>query len=67
MLVMYWLYVDIDVNIICVHLFIVVVGVNRQPAAAKWYDRRDAVFIEFCVEDSKDVKINFDKTKIDFR
>ncbi|XP_071379933.1 prostaglandin E synthase 3-like [Centroberyx affinis] len=37
-----------------------------QSATAKWYDRRDSVFIEFCVEDSKDVKVNFDKSKIDF-
>uniref|UniRef100_A0A2K6L1S2 Prostaglandin E synthase 3 n=2 Tax=Rhinopithecus TaxID=542827 RepID=A0A2K6L1S2_RHIBE len=32
-----------------------------QPASAKWYDRRDYVFIEFCVEDSKDVNVNFEK------
>uniref|UniRef100_A0A3P8T0U3 Prostaglandin E synthase 3 n=1 Tax=Amphiprion percula TaxID=161767 RepID=A0A3P8T0U3_AMPPE len=31
-----------------------------------WYDRRDSVFIEFCVADSKDVKVNFDKTKCGF-
>lgn len=37
-----------------------------QPATAKWYDRREAVFIEFCIEDSKDVQIKFDKTKFDF-
>ncbi|XP_044065583.1 prostaglandin E synthase 3 isoform X2 [Siniperca chuatsi] len=37
-----------------------------QPAAAKWYDRRDSVFVEFCVEDSKDVQVNFDKSKFDF-
>ncbi|XP_051914905.1 prostaglandin E synthase 3 [Hippocampus zosterae] len=37
-----------------------------QPATAKWYDRRDSVFIEFCVEDSKDVHVRFDKTKLDF-
>ncbi|XP_077456867.1 prostaglandin E synthase 3 isoform X1 [Stigmatopora argus] len=37
-----------------------------QPATAKWYDRRDAVFIDFCVEDSKDVRVHFDKTKLDF-
>ncbi|XP_008412390.1 prostaglandin E synthase 3b isoform X2 [Poecilia reticulata] len=36
------------------------------PAIAKWYDRRDSVFIEFCVADSKDVKVNFDKTKFGF-
>jgi len=37
-----------------------------QPATAKWYDRRDCVFIEFCVEDSKDVQVKFDKSKIEF-
>nr|ACQ58071.1 Prostaglandin E synthase 3 [Anoplopoma fimbria] len=37
-----------------------------QPATAKWYDRRDSVFVEFCVEDSKDVKVNFDKSKFVF-
>lgn len=37
-----------------------------HPAPAKWYDRRDAVFIEFCVEDSRDVKVNFDKNKLNF-
>uniref|UniRef100_A0A3Q3VXZ9 Prostaglandin E synthase 3 n=1 Tax=Mola mola TaxID=94237 RepID=A0A3Q3VXZ9_MOLML len=36
------------------------------PAAAKWYDRREAVFVEFCVEDSKDVQVHFDKSKFDF-
>lgn len=39
----------------------------RQPATAKWYDRRDSVFVEFCVEDSKNVKVNFDKSKMEFR
>ncbi|XP_009423238.1 prostaglandin E synthase 3 isoform X12 [Pan troglodytes] len=37
-----------------------------QPASAKWYDRRDYVFIEFCVEDSKDVNVNFEKSKLTF-
>ncbi|KAI7793870.1 prostaglandin E synthase 3b [Triplophysa rosa] len=37
-----------------------------QPATAKWYDRRDCVFIEFLVEDSKDVKVNFEKSKFGF-
>uniref|UniRef100_A0A3Q0QUD1 Prostaglandin E synthase 3 n=1 Tax=Amphilophus citrinellus TaxID=61819 RepID=A0A3Q0QUD1_AMPCI len=37
-----------------------------QPATAKWYDRRDSVFIEFCVEDSRDVQVNFDKSKLGF-
>uniref|UniRef100_A0A3P9QFG0 Prostaglandin E synthase 3 n=1 Tax=Poecilia reticulata TaxID=8081 RepID=A0A3P9QFG0_POERE len=33
---------------------------------AKWYDRRDFVFVEFCVEDSKDVHVQFDKSKFEF-
>ncbi|XP_054639367.1 prostaglandin E synthase 3-like isoform X2 [Dunckerocampus dactyliophorus] len=37
-----------------------------HPASAKWYDRRDSVFIEFCVVDSKDVNVSFDKTKFIF-
>ncbi|KAK7878493.1 hypothetical protein WMY93_030329 [Mugilogobius chulae] len=40
--------------------------IKMQPAPAKWYDRRDVVFVEFCVEDSRDVKVNFDKCKLDF-
>lgn len=39
---------------------------NMQAVSAKWYDRRDYVFIEFCVEDSKEVKINFEKDKLTF-
>ncbi|KAG5836039.1 hypothetical protein ANANG_G00250380 [Anguilla anguilla] len=39
---------------------------KMQPATAKWYDRRDYVFIEFCVEDSKDVHVKFEKSKFDF-
>uniref|UniRef100_A0A2K5C0B4 CS domain-containing protein n=1 Tax=Aotus nancymaae TaxID=37293 RepID=A0A2K5C0B4_AOTNA len=35
-----------------------------QPTSAKWYDGRDHVFIEFCVEDSKDVNANFEKSKL---
>ncbi|XP_026055114.1 prostaglandin E synthase 3b isoform X1 [Carassius auratus] len=38
----------------------------RHPATAKWYDRRDCVFIEFLVEDSKDVNVNFEKSKFGF-
>ncbi|CDQ66888.1 unnamed protein product [Oncorhynchus mykiss] len=38
----------------------------RHPATAKWYDRRDSVYIEFCVADSKDVKINFEEAKFVF-
>ncbi|XP_028849628.1 prostaglandin E synthase 3 isoform X1 [Denticeps clupeoides] len=37
-----------------------------QSAATKWYDRRDAVFVEFCVEDSKEVQVKFEKLKLNF-
>ncbi|XP_054977749.1 prostaglandin E synthase 3-like [Sorex araneus] len=37
-----------------------------QPAPAKWYDRRDFVFVEFCVEDSKDVNVLFESSKLIF-
>ncbi|KAF4078036.1 hypothetical protein AMELA_G00194770 [Ameiurus melas] len=39
---------------------------DMQPSTAKWYDRRDSVFIEFCVEDSKDVEVKFNKSKLNF-
>lgn len=32
-----------------------------------WYDRPESVFVEFIVEDSKDVLVKFDKCKFDFR
>lgn len=54
----YWLHV---------FMFLCLLSFHRHPATAKWYDRRDSVFIEFCVADSKDVKVNFDKTKCGFR
>ncbi|XP_062957349.1 prostaglandin E synthase 3-like [Cynocephalus volans] len=37
-----------------------------QPTSAKWYHRRHYVFIEFCVENSKDVSVNFEKSKLTF-
>ncbi|XP_031421649.1 prostaglandin E synthase 3 isoform X2 [Clupea harengus] len=37
-----------------------------QAASAKWYDRRDAVFVEFCVEDSKDLQLKFEPSQINF-
>jgi len=37
-----------------------------QPASAKWYDRREAVYIDFCVEDSKDVQVKFEASKFTF-
>ncbi|CAL8325138.1 unnamed protein product [Merluccius merluccius] len=43
-----------------------IMELTMHPATAKWYDRRDSVYIEFCVADSKDVKVNFDKTKFGF-
>lgn len=39
----------------------------RQPATTKWYDTRDFVYVEFCVADSKDVKVDFGKKKCGFR
>uniref|UniRef100_A0A8D2B4H6 Prostaglandin E synthase 3 n=1 Tax=Sciurus vulgaris TaxID=55149 RepID=A0A8D2B4H6_SCIVU len=39
---------------------------ERGPASAKWYDTRDCVFIEFCVEVSKDVNVNFEISKLTF-
>ncbi|KAI4586613.1 hypothetical protein MJG53_004400 [Ovis ammon polii x Ovis aries] len=47
-------------------LYAWIILITRQPASAKWYDRRDYVFIEFCVEDSKDVNVNFEKSKLTF-
>uniref|UniRef100_A0A3Q2R2G3 Prostaglandin E synthase 3 n=1 Tax=Fundulus heteroclitus TaxID=8078 RepID=A0A3Q2R2G3_FUNHE len=37
-----------------------------HAATAKWYDRRDSVFVDFCVEDSSEVKVKFDKSKFEF-
>nr|KAF6426461.1 hypothetical protein HJG59_009160 [Molossus molossus] len=39
---------------------------TTPPASAQWCDRRDYVFIEFCVEDSKDVNVTFEKPKLTF-
>lgn len=55
------------VNCFTVSYYVFLFLYIRQPASAKWYDRRDSVFVEFCVEDSKDVQVNFDKSKMDFR
>uniref|UniRef100_A0A2I2ZCD6 Prostaglandin E synthase 3 n=1 Tax=Gorilla gorilla gorilla TaxID=9595 RepID=A0A2I2ZCD6_GORGO len=38
---------------------------SLEPASAKWYYRRDYVFTEFC-EHSKDVHVNFEKSKLTF-
>ncbi|KAM3822921.1 putative protein PTGES3L isoform 1-T1 [Vipera latastei] len=39
----------------------------RQPAKTLWYDRPRYVFLEFCVEDSRDVKVDLDDYKVIFR
>ncbi|XP_036115533.1 prostaglandin E synthase 3-like [Molossus molossus] len=41
-------------------------SIKAKPASAKWWDRRDCVFIEFCVKDSEDVNVNFEKSKLTF-
>ncbi|XP_013910828.1 PREDICTED: putative protein PTGES3L [Thamnophis sirtalis] len=38
----------------------------RQPAKTLWYDRPRYVFLEFCVEDSRDVKVDLDDYKVIF-
>lgn len=40
------------------------VGFTAQPASAKWYDRGDYIFVKFCVEDSKDVNGDFEKSTL---
>lgn len=37
-----------------------------QPASVKWYDQRNRVFLEFCIEDSQDINIHFYKSKLKF-
>ncbi|KAJ6660586.1 hypothetical protein lerEdw1_017583 [Lerista edwardsae] len=41
-------------------------GMARQAAKTLWYDRPRYVFVEFCVEDSKDVKVDLDDYKVVF-
>nr|XP_028557817.1 putative protein PTGES3L isoform X2 [Podarcis muralis] len=38
----------------------------RQPAKTLWYDRPRWIFLEFCVEDSTDVKVDLDDYKVVF-
>lgn len=38
----------------------------RQPAKTLWYDRPRYVFLEFCVEDSKDVKVDIEDDRVVF-
>uniref|UniRef100_A0A8C4X1B1 Prostaglandin E synthase 3 n=1 Tax=Eptatretus burgeri TaxID=7764 RepID=A0A8C4X1B1_EPTBU len=40
---------------------------RRYPATTKWYDRRQIVLVEFCIEDSKDVHVSFEEQKLIFR
>ncbi|XP_062893083.1 putative protein PTGES3L isoform X2 [Mobula hypostoma] len=37
-----------------------------QPAKTQWYDRKNYVFVEFCVEDSKDVYVKIEKFRLIF-
>ncbi|CAM2108731.1 putative protein PTGES3L isoform X2 [Caretta caretta] len=38
----------------------------RQPAKTLWYDRPWYVFLEFCVEDSTDVKVDIEDHRVAF-
>ncbi|XP_061446648.1 alanyl-tRNA editing protein Aarsd1-like isoform X4 [Rhineura floridana] len=38
----------------------------RQPAKTLWYDRPRWIYLEFCVEDSTDVKVDLDDYKVVF-
>ncbi|XP_066442659.1 putative protein PTGES3L isoform X3 [Eleutherodactylus coqui] len=38
----------------------------RQPAKVLWYDRARYVYLEFCVENSRDVKVDIDDYKVTF-
>uniref|UniRef100_A0A8C8VF00 Prostaglandin E synthase 3 like n=1 Tax=Pelusios castaneus TaxID=367368 RepID=A0A8C8VF00_9SAUR len=38
----------------------------RQPAKTLWYDRPRYVFLEFCVEDSTDVKVDIEDHRVVF-
>ncbi|EMP40529.1 Alanyl-tRNA editing protein Aarsd1 [Chelonia mydas] len=39
---------------------------ERQPAKTLWYDRPWYVFLEFCVEDSTDVKVDIEDHRVAF-
>nr|XP_013806896.1 PREDICTED: alanyl-tRNA editing protein Aarsd1-like [Apteryx mantelli mantelli] len=41
-------------------------GYPRQPAKTLWYDRPRYVFLEFCVEDSQDVKVVIEEQRLVF-
>uniref|UniRef100_A0A8C3UL66 Prostaglandin E synthase 3 like n=1 Tax=Catharus ustulatus TaxID=91951 RepID=A0A8C3UL66_CATUS len=38
----------------------------RQPAKTLWYDRPRYVYLEFCVEDSTDVKVVIEDDRLEF-
>ncbi|XP_067825019.1 putative protein PTGES3L [Heptranchias perlo] len=38
----------------------------RQSAKTQWYDRKNYVFVEFCVEDSKEVDVQIEKFRLIF-
>lgn len=40
---------------------------QRQPAKTLWYDRPRYVYLEFCVEDSTDVKVVIEDHRLVFR
>lgn len=40
---------------------------DRQHAKTLWYDRPRYVFLEFCVEDSRDVKVVIEDHRVVFR
>eukprot|EP00062_Callorhinchus_milii_P026609 gi/632988925/ref/XP_007883371.1/ PREDICTED: putative protein PTGES3L [Callorhinchus milii] len=39
---------------------------HRQPAKTQWYDRKNYVFVEFLVEDSKEVDVKIKKDRLIF-
>ncbi|KAM9368748.1 putative protein PTGES3L [Phaethornis superciliosus] len=38
----------------------------RQPAKTLWYDRPRYIYLEFCVEDSRDVKVDIEDQRLVF-
>nr|XP_032628626.1 alanyl-tRNA editing protein Aarsd1-like isoform X3 [Chelonoidis abingdonii] len=38
----------------------------RQPAKTLWYDRPQYIFLEFCVEDSTDIKVDIEDHRVVF-
>uniref|UniRef100_A0A803T7Y8 Prostaglandin E synthase 3 like n=1 Tax=Anolis carolinensis TaxID=28377 RepID=A0A803T7Y8_ANOCA len=58
------------INVICTLGFLIVPTCVpcslRQAAKTLWYDRPRYVFVEFCVEDSENVKVDLDDYKVVF-